>query len=67
MGAGMLVSQLGGPDSLKAIEPFLYTLFFNPDIIDFSFARQGPRAGGTIGFLPAHVKCAARAVAQAGK
>jgi protoporphyrin/coproporphyrin ferrochelatase len=31
--------QLGGPDSLDAIEPFLYNLFSDPDIIDFPFAR----------------------------
>jgi ferrochelatase len=32
---------LGGPDSLEAIEPFLYNLFCDPDIIDFPFARIG--------------------------
>jgi len=31
--------QLGGPDSLEAVEPFLYNLFSDPDIIDFPFAR----------------------------
>lgn len=31
--------QLGGPDSLEAVEPFLYNLFLDPDIIDFPFAR----------------------------
>jgi ferrochelatase len=31
--------QLGGPDSLASIEPFLYNLFCDPDIIDFPFAR----------------------------
>jgi ferrochelatase len=31
--------QLGGPDSPAAIEPFLYNLFRDPDIIDFPFAR----------------------------
>jgi ferrochelatase len=31
--------QLGGPDSLQAIEPFLYNLFSDPDIIDFPLAR----------------------------
>jgi len=31
--------QLGGPDSLQSIEPFLYNLFCDPDIIDFPFAR----------------------------
>jgi ferrochelatase len=30
---------LGGPDSLEAIEPFLYNLFSDPDIIDFPLAR----------------------------
>jgi protoporphyrin/coproporphyrin ferrochelatase len=30
--------QLGGPDSLEAIEPFLYNLFMDPDIIDFPLA-----------------------------
>jgi ferrochelatase len=30
---------LGGPDSIQAIEPFLYNLFCDPDIIDFPFAR----------------------------
>jgi ferrochelatase len=30
---------LGGPDSLEAVEPFLYNLFCDPDIIDFPFAR----------------------------
>ena len=27
--------NLGGPDSLEAVEPFLYNLFSDPDIIDF--------------------------------
>lgn len=36
---GVVVFQLGGPDSLEAIEPFLYNLFCDPDIIDFPFAR----------------------------
>ena len=31
--------QLGGPDSPASIEPFLYNLFCDPDIIDFPFAR----------------------------
>ena len=34
----MVLFQLGGPDSLQAIEPFLYNLFSDPDIIDFPFA-----------------------------
>src|SRR6202040_1850767 len=38
---GVVLLQLGGPDSLDAIEPFLYNLFCDPDIIDFPFARIG--------------------------
>ncbi len=36
---GVVLFQLGGPDSLASIEPFLYNLFCDPDIIDFPFAR----------------------------
>ncbi|MFQ5777981.1 MAG: ferrochelatase, partial [Terriglobia bacterium] len=36
---GVVLFQLGGPDSLEAIEPFLYNLFKDPDIIDFPAAR----------------------------
>ncbi len=35
----VVLFQLGGPDSPQAIEPFLYNLFSDPDIIDFPFAR----------------------------
>jgi ferrochelatase len=35
----VILFQLGGPDSLEAVEPFLYNLFSDPDIIDFPFAR----------------------------
>ena len=38
---GIVLFQLGGPDTLKAIQPFLYNLFCDPDIIDFPFARIG--------------------------
>ncbi len=31
----VVLFQLGGPDSLEAVEPFLYNLFCDPDIIDF--------------------------------
>jgi ferrochelatase len=41
---GVVLFQLGGPDTLEAIEPFLYNLFCDPDIIDFPFARIGRRA-----------------------
>ncbi len=36
---GVVLFQLGGPDSLDAIEPFLFNLFSDPDIIDLPFAR----------------------------
>jgi protoporphyrin/coproporphyrin ferrochelatase len=36
---GVVLFQLGGPDSLAAVEPFLYNLFLDPDIIDFPLAR----------------------------
>lgn len=36
---GIVLFQLGGPDSLEAVEPFLYNLFSDPDIIQFPFAR----------------------------
>src|SRR3954471_10944822 len=32
---GVVLFQLGGPDSPQAVEPFLYNLFCDPDIIDF--------------------------------
>jgi protoporphyrin/coproporphyrin ferrochelatase len=37
----VVLFQLGGPDTLAAIEPFLFNLFCDPDIIDFPFARIG--------------------------
>jgi ferrochelatase len=39
----IVLFQLGGPDTLEAIQPFLYNLFCDPDIIDFPFARIGRR------------------------
>jgi ferrochelatase len=35
----VVLFQLGGPDSLDAVEPFLFNLFSDPDIIEFPFAR----------------------------
>jgi ferrochelatase len=32
---GVVLLNLGGPDSLEAVEPFLYNLFRDPDIIEF--------------------------------
>jgi ferrochelatase len=43
---GIVLFQLGGPDSLSAVEPFLRNLFLDPDIIplgSFNFLR-GPLA-----------------------
>lgn len=37
---GVVLFQLGGPDSLEAVEPFLYNLFLDPDIINFPFAKM---------------------------
>jgi len=34
----IVLFQLGGPDSAAAVEPFLYNLFCDPDIIDFPMA-----------------------------
>ena len=35
---GVVLFQLGGPDSLETVEPFLYNLFTDPDIIDLPLA-----------------------------
>ncbi|MFB3812822.1 MAG: ferrochelatase [Terriglobales bacterium] len=35
---GVVLFQLGGPDTLEAIQPFLFNLFCDPDIIDFPCA-----------------------------
>ncbi len=56
---GVVLLQLGGPDSLDAVEPFLYNLFCDPDIINlpgaflfrkglarFISTRRGPRVQG---------------------
>ncbi len=42
----VVLFQLGGPDSLEAIEPFLFNLFIDPDIIDFpcAFLTRRPLA-----------------------
>jgi protoporphyrin/coproporphyrin ferrochelatase len=41
---GVVLFQLGGPDTLEAVEPFLFNLFSDPDIIDFPGARLGRKA-----------------------
>jgi ferrochelatase len=38
---GVVLFQLGGPDRPEAIQPFLFNLFCDPDIIDFPCARIG--------------------------
>jgi ferrochelatase len=35
---GVVLFQLGGPDRLDAVQPFLYNLFCDPDIINFPMA-----------------------------
>src|SRR4051794_12241062 len=40
---GAVLFQLGGPDSIDAVEPFLYNLFSDPDIIDFPLASIARR------------------------
>ncbi len=35
---GVVLLQLGGPDTLESVEPFLYNLFCDPDIIDLPLA-----------------------------
>ncbi len=43
----VVLFQLGGPDTLEAVQPFLFNLFCDPDIIDFPGARiaRKPLAG----------------------
>ncbi len=38
--AAVVLFQLGGPDSPDAVEPFLFNLFMDPDIIDFQFLNS---------------------------
>ena len=40
---GVVLFQLGGPDSCEAVEPFLANLFSDPDIIDFPLASIARR------------------------
>ena len=35
---GVVLFNLGGPDSLEGVEPFLYNLFQDPDIFTFPLA-----------------------------
>lgn len=38
-GTAVVLLQLGGPDSVEAVEPFLFNLFMDPDIIDLPFEK----------------------------
>ena len=40
----IILFQLGGPDSQAAVEPFLYNLFCDPDIINFPGAFLARKA-----------------------
>jgi ferrochelatase len=40
----VVLFQLGGPDSQSAVEPFLYNLFCDPDIINFPGAFLARKA-----------------------
>ncbi len=40
----VVMFQLGGPDTLAAVEPFLYRLFCDPDIINFPGAFLARKA-----------------------
>src|SRR5713226_7272249 len=42
----VILFQLGGPDAIEAVEPFLYNLFCDPDIINFpgAFLARKPLA-----------------------
>ena len=40
----VVLMNLGGPDSLAAVEPFLYNLFCDPDIINFPGAFLARKA-----------------------
>ena len=40
----IILFQLGGPDSQAAVEPFLYNLFCDPDIINFPCAFLARKA-----------------------
>src|SRR6202011_4990772 len=44
----VVLFQLGGPDSQAAVEPFLYNLFCDPDIINFPGAFLARKALATL-------------------
>ena len=57
MKTAVIISNMGGPDSLEAVEPYLNNIFNDPDIIDIPLpgvirrrfvrwlaARRGPKS-----------------------
>ncbi|MFA5806061.1 MAG: ferrochelatase [Melioribacteraceae bacterium] len=40
MSSAVVLFNLGGPDSIEAIEPFLYNLFCDPDIFNLPFGQK---------------------------
>ncbi len=40
MKTAVILLNLGGPDSLEAVEPFLYNLFSDPDIFNLPFGQK---------------------------
>lgn len=55
---GVVLFQLGGPDRLDAVQPFLYNLFRDPDIINFPLAwlARRPLAALLAGLRARHVR-----------
>jgi protoporphyrin/coproporphyrin ferrochelatase len=52
MKVGVLLFNLGGPETLRDVKPFLYRLFSDPEIIHVNFPRcerqshiRSPRSG----------------------
>ena len=44
----VVLQQFGGPDSLKAVQPFLFNLFNDPDIVELPFGPTFQKALATI-------------------
>lgn len=60
---GVLLLNLGGPDTLDQVEPFLYNLFSDPEILTYATLTSSthifPSLKPTL--LPRHPHCDARA------
>jgi ferrochelatase len=63
----VVLFQLGGPDSLEAVEPFLYNLFCDPDIINFPGAFVARRPLAKLISTRRHKKVAAHYAEIGGK